>query len=87
MDNIRVEYYTATWCGPCKVVRPIMEELKAAGWNIEKIDVDQNRDKASAANVMGVPSFLIYKDDVLVRRFSGARQKQAILSEFNLAAQ
>lgn len=87
MDNVRMEYYTATWCGPCKTIRPIVEELRAAGWNIEKIDVDQNQAKAQAANIMGVPSFLIYKDDVLVRRFTGARQKQGIENELKLAAQ
>lgn len=87
MDNIRMEYYTATWCPPCKIVRPIIEELKADGWNIDKIDVDENKVKASAAQIQGVPTFIIYKDNVAVRRFTGARQKQAILSELNLAAQ
>lgn len=87
MDNIRMEYYTANWCGPCKTVRPIVDELKAEGWNIDKIDVDQDRAKASAAQVMGVPTFIIYKDNVAVRRFTGARQKGAILGELNLAAQ
>lgn len=87
MDNIRMEYYTANWCGPCKMVRPIIEELKSDGWNIDKIDVDQDKIKASAAQVMGVPTFIIYKDNVAVRRFTGARQKGAILSELNLAAQ
>jgi thioredoxin 1 len=85
MENIRMEYYTAAWCGPCKAVRPIIEELQAAGWNIEKIDTDQNRDRASSANIMGVPTFIIYKNNVAVRRFTGARQKGAILSELNLA--
>lgn len=87
MDNVRMEYYTAAWCGPCKSVRPIVEELQAAGWNIEKIDIDQNQTKAQAAGILGVPSFLIYKDDVLVRRFTGARQKSGILGELNLASQ
>lgn len=82
-----MEYYTAAWCGPCKMVRPIIDELKTAGWNIEKIDVDQNKLQASAAQVMGIPTFIIYKDNVPVRRFTGARQKQAILNELNLAAQ
>lgn len=82
-----MEWYSAIWCGPCKTVGPIVEELKGAGWNIEKIDVDQNAAKAAEAGVMGVPSFLIYKDNILVRRFSGARQKGAILSELKLAAQ
>lgn len=87
MDSVRVEYYTASWCGPCRTVGPIIQQLQSEGWNIEKIDVDQNRERASAAQVMGVPAFIIYRDNVPVRRFTGARQRQAILSEFNLAAQ
>lgn len=87
MDRIRMEEYGATWCGPCRTMEPIIEELKAAGWNIDKIDVDQNKARASAANVMGIPTFIIYRDGVPVRRFTGARQKQGILSELTLAAQ
>lgn len=85
MDNIRVEYYTASYCQPCKYMSPILEELKAEGWNIEKIDVDDNIAKATANNIMGVPTFIVYKDNVPVRRFTGARQKFAILGELNLA--
>lgn len=86
MDNVRMEYYTAAWCGPCRTVGPIIQQLQAEGWNIEKIDVDQNKAKAQAANVQGIPTFIIYRDNVAVRRFTGARQKQGILSELGLAA-
>lgn len=85
MERIRVEWFTATWCGPCKTVRPIVDELTAAGWNIEKIDVDKEHTRAAAANVMGVPAFLIYKDNVMVRRFSGAKPKVVFEQELRLA--
>jgi thioredoxin 1 len=87
MDNVRLEYYTAQWCGPCRSVRPILDELKAEGWNIEKIDVDQNKAQAQANQIMAVPTFIVYRDGVAVRRFSGARNKAGILGELNLAAQ
>ena len=81
-----MEYYSAVWCGPCKIMHPAIEELKAAGWNIEKIDVDQDKARAQAANVMAVPTFIVYKDGQPVRRFSGARQKAALEGELKLAA-
>ncbi len=65
---------------------PIVKELQAEGWNIEKIDADDNPDKAQAAGVMGVPTFIIYKDDVAVRKFTGARQKIAVEQELKLAS-
>lgn len=87
MENVRVEYYTAAWCGPCRSIKPVIEELKAEGWNIEKIDADSNRDKVQANNIAGIPTFLIYRDNKLVRRFSGARNKAGILGELRLASQ
>lgn len=87
MENVRVEYYTAAWCGPCRSVRPIIEQLQAEGWNIEKIDVDQNRQLATEKQIQGVPTFIVYRDGQPVRRFSGARSRAGIEQEFKLAAQ
>jgi thioredoxin 1 len=80
-----MEYYTASYCAPCRMVGPIIEELQAAGWNIEKIDIEKNRTKAQEAQIQGIPTFLIYKDGQLVRRFTGARQKSGIEGELKLA--
>ena len=82
---IEVEYYSAVWCGPCKAMKIVVENLKAKGWNITKIDVDQEKDRASAANIMAVPTMIIKKDGVPVRRIQGARQEMALEAEFRLA--
>lgn len=87
MEEVRMEYYTASWCGPCRSVRPIVEELQSEGWNIEKIDVDQNKELATKMQIMGVPTFVIYKNGQAIRRFSGARAKAGILGELKLAVQ
>lgn len=86
MENVRMEYYTAAWCGPCKMMVQPIAELKAAGWNIEKIDADQNRDLVIQNQIAGIPTFLIYKDGELVQRFSGAKNKSAIETILNRVA-
>lgn len=82
---IKIEYYTAVWCGPCKMMKPIVAELQAAGHDITRIDVDQEPDRAKKAGVMAMPTFIIYKDGVPVRRITGARQKFALENEIRLA--
>lgn len=86
MDNVRMEYYTAAWCAPCRMMVQPIAELKAAGWQIEKIDIDENQARARAAQVMSVPTFIIYKDNSPVSRFSGARQKTILENELKSAA-
>lgn len=84
---IEVDYYTAAWCSPCKMMSPIIENLRNKGWTINKIDVDKEREKALAAGVMAMPTFIIKKDGKAVRRIQGARQEFALESEFRLASE
>jgi len=86
MNNVRMEYYTASYCGPCRSVRPFIQELQNDGWNIEIIDSDQNRDRVIANQIAGIPTFIIYSNGVQVNRFSGARPKAAILNELYKAS-
>lgn len=87
MENVKVEYWSAPWCGPCKMMVGTISELIAEGWNIEKINSDEQRDRAQAARIAAVPTFIVYKNGEAVRRFSGARTKNALLQELKLAAQ
>lgn len=82
---IKIEYYTAAWCGPCRSMVPVIEALKNEGWDIEKIDVDANRQLAQEKRIAGVPTFIVYRDGEAKRRFSGARSKAAMEQEFKLA--
>ena len=79
--------FHAEWCGPCKMMKPILEDLrKQMGDSIRilKIDVDKNPAISSSLNVSGVPTLVLYKKGQIVWRQSGvvpANQLQSIIQQ------
>jgi thioredoxin 1 len=77
--------FWAEWCGPCKMVAPVLEEIaadKAGELKIAKLNVDDNPRTASRFQVMSIPTLLLFKDGEPTSRIVGARSKNQILSEF-----
>jgi thioredoxin 1 len=76
--------FWADWCGPCKMVAPILEQLAAeyAGRiSIAKLDVDANPEVTGRLGILSVPSMIIFHDGEPRQRIAGARGKAQILQE------
>jgi len=76
--------FWAVWCGPCRVIAPIVEEL-AGEYNgklkVGKVDVDNNPDTAMKYGIRSIPTVLIFKNGEIVDRSVGTFSKQAILEK------
>ena len=83
-DSPVVIDFHATWCGPCKVLSPILEELsdEVDGVEFVKLDVDQHPEIAGANGVMGVPTVVMLKDGEVKERFVGVQPKEIIKIKF-----
>lgn len=77
-----IKYYTASWCGPCKMIRPIIEELIKEGYNILIKDVDSNTEDATEDNIRSVPTFIFYEDNTEINRKIGADISKSTLKNF-----
>ncbi|MBE19921.1 MAG: thioredoxin [Gammaproteobacteria bacterium] len=74
--------YWATWCGPCKMVGPIIEEIASEyqeKLKVGKLDVDNNQTSAAQQNVMSIPTLLIFKDGEVVAQQVGAVSKTQLI--------
>ncbi len=58
------KYFTAPWCGPCKMFKPVVHEVIAEGYDIEEINVDDDQATATKYGIMSVPTILILELDV-----------------------
>lgn len=72
--------FWAPWCGPCKVMSPIVEELAAemGDVTIGKVNVDDHPDLARQFNILSIPTFLVFKGGQVVEQFSGSMSKEML---------
>lgn len=74
--------FWAPWCGPCRMVIPIVEEIanERADIKVGKVNVDEQPELASAFGVMSIPTLVVMKDGKVVNQSMGARPKKDILA-------
>ncbi len=72
----------ATWCGPCKMMSPIIDEIAEENDDVivGKVDVDENGELAMQFNVMSIPTILIFKNGELAETFIGLQSKETIVN-------
>ena len=76
--------FWAEWCGPCKMVAPILDEIaneKSGTIKIAKLNVDDNIRTAQRFEVMSIPTMILFKDGEAVLRIVGAKSKSALLAD------
>jgi thioredoxin 1 len=75
-QKLVVADYTASWCGPCKVVAPLMDQLATEYGDrlaVVKIDIDENKDNAKKYGIRSIPAVLIFRDGEMVESLFGSK--------------
>ena len=75
-EGAHVVDFWASWCGPCKVVAPVVDELKKkyeGKVGIHMVDVDENQDLAKEYGIKGIPCFIFFKDGKEITRVAGVK--------------
>lgn len=78
--------FWAPWCGPCKVIAPVLEEISQEVGDklkIAKVNVDENPESASRFGVMSIPTLIVFKDGQPVDKVVGAQPKDTLMNMLN----
>jgi thioredoxin 1 len=79
-DQVVIVDFHAEWCGPCKTLGPIMEEVSNEGIKVCAVDVDTNKDLAGKFSVSSIPTVLFFKNGKQIDQFVGVKEKEDIVA-------
>jgi thioredoxin 1 len=82
---VTLKKFSAAWCGPCRALAPVINEVKGQFSNVvfEEYDVDTAFDEATKYGIRSVPTIIIEKDGIEVDRFAGAQAKLTYINSLN----
>ncbi len=83
-DKTVVVDFWATWCGPCKMVAPVLDEIAGEHKDkitVAKLDIDANQQTALQYQVMSIPTMIVFQNGQPVKQIVGARPKAALLND------
>ena len=81
-NNLILVDFWAEWCGPCKMLSPILDEISnETGLLVGKLNVDENQEKTLQYGVSSIPTMVLFKDGIPVHTIIGAKPKHKILKE------
>lgn len=83
---MRLMHFTAEWCNPCQMMKPMIAQVLAENPDIEyvMVDIDQNNETAIDYQIMAVPTFIVFNDGEQTARFSGGMMKKQFLENLGL---
>ncbi|MDQ0298628.1 thioredoxin 1 [Salibacterium salarium] len=85
-EGVVLADFWATWCGPCKMIAPVLEEIDSEMGDqvkIAKLDVDENQETAGKYGVMSIPTLLMFKDGEVVETIVGFQPKEQLVELIN----
>lgn len=78
-DEVVIVDFYANWCGPCKMLKPIMEEVSSEGITVYSVNVDENKELASKFQISSIPAVILFKSGKQVDSFVGLKEKEDIV--------
>ena len=87
-DTLVLVDFWATWCGPCRAIAPVIDEIAQefeGKLKVCKVDIDQSAGVAGKFNIMSIPTIVIFKDGNEVERVIGAASKDSLVEKINAA--
>ena len=76
-------YFSAVWCGPCKMLGPVMEEIASEGYSVQKVDVDSNTELSQKYGIRNIPTVILTVNGEEVSRKVGNAPKKMYLDMYN----